>query len=71
MFGLQGWHLLIVVLVILLLFGARKLPDLARSVGQSMKIFRSEIKSDGDKPGDAEPGKDAAAGDPSKPSDPA
>jgi sec-independent protein translocase protein TatA len=57
MFGLQGWHLLIVVLVILLLFGATKLPALARSVGQSMKIFRNEIKSndqpDEDSTGDA------------------
>jgi sec-independent protein translocase protein TatA len=63
MFGLQGWHLVIVVLVILLLFGATKLPALARSVGQSMKIFRNEIKSDDDKPGEA------AAGETPKPSD--
>ena len=48
MFGLQGWHLLIVIGVIVLLFGATRLPALARSVGQSMKIFRQEIKSDTD-----------------------
>jgi len=46
MFGLQGWHLLIVIAVIVLLFGATRLPTLARSLGQSMKIFRSEIKGD-------------------------
>jgi sec-independent protein translocase protein TatA len=46
MFGLQGWHLLIVIGVIVLLFGATRLPALARSMGQSMKIFRQEIKSD-------------------------
>lgn len=51
MFGLQGWHLLIVILVILLLFGATRLPALARSVGQSMKIFRKEIQSDDPKSG--------------------
>jgi len=45
MFGLQGWHLLIVIGVILLLFGSTRLPALAKSVGQSMKIFRNEIKS--------------------------
>lgn len=45
MFGnaLQGWHLLVIILVILLLFGAPKLPGLARSLGQSMKIFKKEI----------------------------
>ncbi|MBC7289792.1 MAG: twin-arginine translocase TatA/TatE family subunit, partial [Actinotalea sp.] len=37
------WQLVIVVLIILLLFGARRLPDLARSVGQSLKIFKSEV----------------------------
>lgn len=42
--NLTGWHALIVLVVIVLLFGATKLPLLARSVGQSMKIFRQEIK---------------------------
>lgn len=41
-----GWHLLVIVFLVLLLFGAPKLPALAKSVGQSMKIFKSEIKSD-------------------------
>lgn len=44
--NLTGWHFLIILIVILLLFGAPKLPALARSLGQSMKIFKSEIKSD-------------------------
>ena len=44
--NLTGWHLLIVVFLVLLLFGAPKLPALAKSVGQSMKIFKNEIKSD-------------------------
>ncbi|MFG6445744.1 twin-arginine translocase TatA/TatE family subunit [Microbacterium sp. P06] len=42
--GLTGWHLLIVLAVILLLFGAAKLPALAKSMGQSARVFRSEIK---------------------------
>ncbi|WP_104082904.1 twin-arginine translocase TatA/TatE family subunit [Cryobacterium sp. Y11] len=41
--NLTGWHFLIILVVILLLFGAPKLPGLARSLGQSMKIFKSEI----------------------------
>jgi len=41
--NLSGWHLLVIVLVILLLFGAPKLPGLARSLGQSMKIFKKEV----------------------------
>ena len=44
--NLTGWHFLIVALVILLLFGAAKLPALARSLGQSAKILRSEINSE-------------------------
>ena len=42
-----GWpHLIVILVVILLLFGARKLPDLSKSVAQSFKIFKKEIKSD-------------------------
>ncbi len=37
------WHLLIVAAVFVLLFGANKLPQMARSVGQSMRIFKAEI----------------------------
>ena len=41
-----GWpHLIVLLVIILLLFGAPKLPGLARSVGQSMRIFRSEVKT--------------------------
>lgn len=43
--NLQGWHLIIILVVVLLLFGAPKLPGLARSIGQSMRIFRSEVKT--------------------------
>lgn len=44
--NLTGWHAVIILAVILLLFGAAKLPALARSVGQSMRIFKNEIKSE-------------------------
>ena len=43
--NLTGWHFVIILVIILLLFGAPKLPGLARSLGQSMRIFRSEVKT--------------------------
>lgn len=43
--GFTGWHALIILVIVVLLFGATKLPGLAKSVGQSMKIFRSEMKT--------------------------
>ena len=44
--GAFGWpHLLIILAVILLLFGAAKLPALAKSVGQSARVFKGEMKA--------------------------
>ncbi|MDR6972699.1 twin-arginine translocase TatA/TatE family subunit [Leifsonia shinshuensis] len=43
--NLNGWHAVLILAVVLLLFGAPKIPALARSLGQSMRIFRSEVKS--------------------------
>ncbi|MDP3950795.1 Sec-independent protein translocase subunit TatA [Microbacterium sp.] len=45
MAGLTGWHLLVLVLVVLLLFGAAKLPALAKSMGQSARLFKGEMKA--------------------------
>jgi len=39
-----GWELVLIVLVILLLFGAKKLPELARGSGRALRIFKSETK---------------------------
>jgi sec-independent protein translocase protein TatA len=39
------WHLLIIAAVFVLLFGANKLPQMARSVGQSMRIFKAETRA--------------------------
>jgi sec-independent protein translocase protein TatA len=41
----SGWELVLIVLVIVLLFGARKLPDAARGLGRSLRIFKSEVSS--------------------------
>jgi sec-independent protein translocase protein TatA len=43
----EGWHILIILGVFVVLFGARKLPDSARSIGQSLRIFKSEMKAAG------------------------
>ena len=42
--NIRGPELLILVLVIVLLFGAKRLPDAARSVGRSLRIFKAETK---------------------------
>ena len=41
---LQPWHIILIVLVAFLLFGAKRMPDMARSVGQSLRIFKSEMR---------------------------
>ncbi|MEI6360572.1 MAG: Sec-independent protein translocase subunit TatA [Actinomycetes bacterium] len=41
---LRGWEWLIIVALILLLFGAKRLPDAARGLGRSMRIFKAETK---------------------------
>ena len=43
-----GWELVLIVLVILLLFGAKKLPELARGSGRALRIFKAETKGLGD-----------------------
>ncbi|MEJ8632844.1 Sec-independent protein translocase subunit TatA [Streptomyces sp. MS2.AVA.5] len=46
MFGKIGApEILIILVVFLLIFGARRLPDMARSLGQSMRILKSETKA--------------------------
>lgn len=43
-FNLRGPELLILVLIILLLFGAKRLPDVARGLGRSLRVFKAETK---------------------------
>ena len=42
--GLKPTEILIILLVVLLLFGAKRLPDLAKAVGKSVKILKNEVK---------------------------
>lgn len=39
-----GYEWIIIIAVVLLLFGAKKLPDMARSIGQSARVFKGEMK---------------------------
>ena len=41
---LQPWHIIVLLVVVFLLFGAKRMPDMARSVGQSLRIFKSEMR---------------------------
>ena len=77
MAGLTGWHLIIILAIVLLLFGATRLPALARSIGQSVKVFKTEVKPE-DKP-EGTPGEPGTTGtvnqqagtvNPSDPADP-
>lgn len=71
MFGnaLSGWHLVIVLAVILLLFGAAKLPALAKSVGQSARVLRGEMRSMKDEASGADEAASPATGQQASPVD--
>lgn len=57
--------IIVLILLVVLLFGSRRLPDLARSVGQSLKIFKKEVKELKDDGTEAGAGDDAGAEQPS------
>ena len=52
--GLSIWQILIIVLVIVLLFGSRKIPALMRDVGSGMNAFKRGLKTDSDEKDEAE-----------------
>jgi sec-independent protein translocase protein TatA len=59
-------HFIVVLLLLVLLFGWKKLPDMARSVGRSMRIFKSEVnemKTDGTTPKPSPAATDTVPGD--------
>ncbi|GGR18424.1 Sec-independent protein translocase subunit TatA [Streptomyces netropsis] len=66
--ALEPWHILVVVLAVVVLFGSKKLPDTARALGKSMRILKSEaraMRSDGaDAAGTAASAEAAAPGSP-------
>ncbi|HEY1569814.1 MAG TPA: Sec-independent protein translocase subunit TatA [Pseudonocardiaceae bacterium] len=42
---LSPWHWIIVLLIFAVLFGSKKLPDAARGLGRSLRIFKAEMQS--------------------------
>ena len=42
--GLSGTELLVILLIVVLLFGARRIPELARGLGEGIRNFRSAMK---------------------------
>ena len=72
--NLEGWHIIVIAVVVVLLFGSKKLPDAARGLGRSLRIFKSEMKSmqDDDKPSDATtPTVESTKAETTPPADPA
>ena len=64
--GLSWWHWLIIIAAFILLFGAKRLPDAARSVGRSLRILKSEVAAmhDDDQAKRASTETDATAAEP-------
>jgi sec-independent protein translocase protein TatA len=54
--ALKPWHIAVLVVVLILLFGAKRLPDAARGLGRSLRILKAETKglADDDVAGKAE-----------------
>ncbi|HLT11435.1 MAG TPA: Sec-independent protein translocase subunit TatA [Micromonosporaceae bacterium] len=42
--AVQPWHIIVLVVVLILLFGAKRLPDAARGLGRAMRIIKAETK---------------------------
>ncbi len=42
---LRPWHIIVLVIVVFVLFGYKKLPDATRSLGRSLRILKTEVKS--------------------------
>jgi sec-independent protein translocase protein TatA len=39
-----AWEIVIILLVILIVFGAKRLPEMAKGIGQSVRVFRQEMR---------------------------
>ncbi|MFI6446382.1 Sec-independent protein translocase subunit TatA [Kitasatospora sp. NPDC050543] len=69
--GLEPWHVLVVLAVVILLFGSKKLPEMARGLGKSMRILKAETKAlrEDDAPAEGSTQNGTAASTASQPAD--
>ena len=66
----EGWHIIVLLVLLVVLFGFKRLPDAARSIGRSMRIFKSEVhemKNDGKSAASSDTVKGEAVADPKAP----
>ncbi|MBT2446690.1 Sec-independent protein translocase subunit TatA [Streptomyces sp. ISL-43] len=49
--ALEPWHVAILVLLCLMLFGSKKLPEMARGLGRSARILKAEVRALREEPG--------------------
>jgi len=66
MFGLGAQELMVILVIVLVLFGGSKLPDLAKSLGRSMKEFKKGIASEDEDAQKAPPAAPATAAAPAR-----
>ncbi|WP_151523368.1 Sec-independent protein translocase subunit TatA [Serinicoccus kebangsaanensis] len=69
---LQAWHIVVLVIAFIVLFGWKNLPNMARSMGESMRVFKSEVdqmKDEGEARKDAKDAERPALEDRSKDAD--
>ncbi|GAA1260125.1 Sec-independent protein translocase subunit TatA [Oryzihumus leptocrescens] len=56
----EGWHFVLLIALVIVIFGWKRLPDAARSLGRSMRIFKSEVQ---EMKNDGKPSPSAASSD--------
>ena len=44
--GISATNLIVILVIVVLLFGSKKIPELAKGVGQGIKVFKKEIEND-------------------------
>jgi sec-independent protein translocase protein TatA len=57
-FGLQLWEVFLVLLVVLLVFGPKRLPEMGRSLGKGLREFKDSITGKDDEPAELPPPKE-------------
>lgn len=65
----KGWEWIIILVIVVLIWGAPKLPGMAKSLGQSLRIFRKEMKNMNDDKTSEKDAKSDASAEGDKPAD--